>query len=369
MSSWLEYCNLKDQGIYARMRIANGNKEPYKVRYWSIGNENYGSWEIGAKTSEEWSSLATEAAKMMKHVDPQTELSAAALDDLSWNMALLKRCGPFLDWISIHGYWDPIHQTNALAPYDTCMTYTNTIGDSVKRVRGLLTAMGLEQKIRIAFDEWNLRGWYHPNVHTIRQGVKEEDYLTPRDDNDRNDSYTMADAVFSACFLNMCSRNCDIVGMAAFAPIVNTRGCIFTYKDGIVKRSTYYVFELYVNHLGDVVLDAWDEEAPCGMFRNSSGREEEVFLLDVVVTAFSDTEGFAIAAVNKDPKESRELSVDLDAAGTVRILTVNGPDQDSYNDINREDVKILKTEAGDYHPGMRIMLAPHSVNVIEIGRP
>ncbi|MBQ1311457.1 MAG: alpha-N-arabinofuranosidase, partial [Blautia sp.] len=325
MSSWVEYCNLKDQGKYARLRIENGQKEPYKVRFWSIGNENYGSWEIGAKTKEEWSCLTTEAAKMMKHVDPETELTAAALDDLDWNVALLKKCGPFLDWISIHGYWDAIHQTNALASYGTCMTYTNTIGDSVRKVRGLLAAMGLEEKIRIAFDEWNLRGWYHPNVHTVKQGTSPEEYLKPRDDNDINSSYTMADAVFAACFLNMCNRNCDIVGMAAFAPVVNTRGCIFTYEKGIVLRSTYHVFDLYVNHLGDQVLYSFVEGMPSGKFMDTLGKETEVPLLDVVVTAFTDQAGMAVAAVNKDPEHEQELFLSLECEGTVKMLTVNGP--------------------------------------------
>ena len=50
----------------------------------------------------------------------------------------------------------------------------------------------------------------------------------------------MADAVFSACFLNACNRHCDVVKMANFAPTVNTRGCIFTYDEGIVLRSTYH---------------------------------------------------------------------------------------------------------------------------------
>ena len=48
MSDWVEYCNLEKEGKYARWRIANGFPRPHKVKYWSIGNENYGSWEIGA---------------------------------------------------------------------------------------------------------------------------------------------------------------------------------------------------------------------------------------------------------------------------------------------------------------------------------
>lgn len=144
--------------------------------------------------------------------------------------------------------------------------------------------MRLEKKIKIAFDEWNLRGWYHPNVHTVRQGVTKEEYLYPRDKNDDNTKYTMADAVFTACFLNELNRNCDIVGMANFAPVVNTRGCIFTYPEGIVLRSIYHVFDLYVNYLGDVVLDSWQEDVPVLHVTDKKGGERAVNALDVVVT-------------------------------------------------------------------------------------
>ena len=57
------------------------------------------------------------------------------------------------------------------------MAYTNQIPEIVHKVRGLLCAMGLDKKIKIAFDEWNLRGWHHPNAHTIYQGRTKEEYL------------------------------------------------------------------------------------------------------------------------------------------------------------------------------------------------
>mgnify|MGYP002735015081 CR=1 FL=1 len=49
MSDWVEYCNLETEGKFAKWRIANGYKSPHAVKYWSIGNENYGHWEIGAR--------------------------------------------------------------------------------------------------------------------------------------------------------------------------------------------------------------------------------------------------------------------------------------------------------------------------------
>lgn len=87
--------------------------------------------------------------------------------------------------------------------------------------------MKLEKKIKIAFDEWNLRSWHHPKSLSIEQGIHKDEYLTPRDKNDDNSQYTMADAVFTACFLSAMNRNCDIVGMANFAPDSSIPGAVF----------------------------------------------------------------------------------------------------------------------------------------------
>ena len=80
------------------------------------------------------------------------------------------------------------------------MAFTSHTADSIEKVEGLLKAMGLEGKIKIAFDEWNLRSWHHPNTFGLPMGVTPEEYLYPRDENDRNETYNVADAVFGACF-------------------------------------------------------------------------------------------------------------------------------------------------------------------------
>lgn len=368
MSDWVEYCNLEREGQYAKWRIENGYSEPYNVKYWSIGNENYGFWEIGAKSAEEWGRLVAESAKMMKHVDPTVELSAAALADINWNINLLKHCGPFLDWISIHQYWDMMPEQNNPATYEQCMAFTDQIDRSVQEVRGILTAMRLEHKIKIAFDEWNLRSWHHPNVHTIEQGRKKEDYLTPRDKNDDNSTYTMADAVFTACFLNAMNRNCDIVGMANFAPVLNTRGCIYSDGSGIVLRSTYHVFDLYVNYMGDIVIDTWEEnEIPKMEVLHKNGMSVNVNVLDIIATRWSDREGIAVAIVNKHRTEKQYIELDIgDREGQAVLVTLNGPSEDSYNDVNNQQVGITKHNLGQAKNKLLLEISPHSVNVLQI---
>ena len=373
MSDWVEYCNLRDMGRWAKERIANGFPEPHYVRYWSIGNENWGGHEIGAKEAGEWGRLVRESAKMMLRVDPTIELSAASIPDLDWNLNLLRAAGQYLDWVSIHGYWG--NTENGLIPdgYDTVILHTGEdISGSIDRVRAYLTALGLKKQIRIAYDEWNLRGWYHPNLMDTenRDGRRGEDetfyrekVLGERDKNDINSIYTMADAVFSASFLNTCLRNCDIVGMACFSPVVNTRGAIFTHPGGIVLRPQFFVFELYANLLKDVVMDVWEEDVP-----TITGRvwddDKTVKTVDIVVT--TDGKEYAVAAVNKDSGKAQAVSLRFleTAPREMRIHTMNGPTPDAYNDVDRTEVGIT---AGQWEPFTgEFTLPPHSVNVIEL---
>ena len=373
MSDWVEYCNLRNMGKFAKHRIANGFKEPHRVRYWSIGNENWGGHEIGAKNAEEWGELVREAAKMMTRVDPSIELSAASIPDLDWNLNLLRTAGQYLDLISIHGYWG--NTENGLIPdgYDTVMLHTGEdISGSIGRVRAYLTALGLEKRVKIAYDEWNLRGWWHPNLMETwerkKLRVEDEDFykervIGERHKNDINSVYTMADAVFSASFLNTCLRNCDIVSMACFSPVVNTRGAIFTHKDGIVLRPQYFVFELYANLLKETVLDLWKEDVP-----TIHGRvwddDKTVDTVDIAVT-YGDG-AYAAAAVNKDPENAREVSLRFieDPPREMRIHTLNGPSPDAYNDVDSTQVGVTVSEWLPFDG--TVALPPHSVSVIEL---
>ncbi len=373
MSDWVEYCNLESMGRFARQRIANGSKKPYDVKYWSIGNENWGEHEIGSWSAEEWGKLVRESAKMMLRVDPTLELSAAALEDLDWNLNLLRTAGRYLDWISIHGYWDGSPDGYRHADYDTVMLRTGeAISGKISFVRAILTSLGLEKRVKIAFDEWNLRCWYHPNVIDIwnREDKRHEDrefyeksVIAARDRNDANATYTMADAVFSAAFLNTCLRNCDIVGMACFSPIVNTRGAVYTHADGIVLRPQYFVFELYANLLKGTVLQQWQQDVPT-LSGEDAGKPVTVDAVDLVVT-YADG-AYAVAAVNKDPQapQTVELAMPDDTVTELRVHTVNGPSPDSYNDIEKTEVGIT---VSDWMPfDGSVTLAPHSVNVIEL---
>lgn len=359
MSDWLEYTNL-NIGKYARWRKENGHAEPYGVRYFSIGNENYGSWEIGAKEAHEWARLVAESAKMLKRVDPSVQLSAAALSDPEWTMEILRCAGKYLDWVSIHQYWDAIHATNDHATYEQAMAYTADLDASLRRTEGLLAATGFEDRIRIAFDEWNLQGWYHPGIHGDVPETDEEKWLRPRDKNDDNSQYTLTDAVFTGCVLNMFLRHAKSVRMANFAPTVNTRGMIYTYEDGIILRSTYHVFDLYVNRMGEKIIDSWSPDGLTMVCTDKQGDRKSVPVLDSVATLRADGR-IAVSLINKSESECVQINLP-GFSGIGTLCTVTGESILSYNDVGHpDDVKITEKSVDVSKP---VTLAPHSVSVL-----
>ncbi len=352
MSDWVEYCN-QTKGRWAKLRAENGHPEPFNVRYWSVGNENWGAHEIGAKTPQEWGLFVRETVKMMRRVDPSIVLTAAALDD-NWNRNLLQHAGESLNMISIHGYWDYLWGNDNPSDYAACVVKSSKPEGSIATVERLLDSTGFKGRITIAFDEWNLRGWHHPGV-TTGFGPAE---IKARDRNDINATYTMADALFSACFLNSCLRHADTVRMANIAPLVNTRGPLYVHPKGIVKRATFHVLRLYANLLGPQVAKAAVTSDPFA----------GVPALDAVATCDTTGNAWRIVLVNRCATESLNCTVKLGDKlldGEYRATILAGDSPDAFNDVDRPNRVVPQTATLKLRDGVG-QLPPHSLVVLEI---
>lgn len=360
MSDWVEYCNLRDMGKYARMRINNGHTEPYNVKYWSIGNENYGSWELGAKTVDEWGYFVRESAKLMFNVDISVKLFAAALPDTSWTIPLLQRAGQYLDYISIHGYWDRLQHVNNPSDYLTCMRFSVMPESRIQNTISILKQTGYDKKIKIAFDEWNLRSWHHPG-HGSRF---EKQDIEARDLNDDNSTYTMADALFSASFLNSCLRNSDYVSMACMAPVVNTRGPLFVYPGGIVKRTTFHVMSMYSNLLLPNILPVQINSDILSV--PSANRQIAIPAVDAIVTCSDDKKTLSIAVVNKNPEKPVEINLGLgNVSGKIEAVILSGDSTEAYNDIDNPD-RVIPERKQMIMKNSHVMLPAHSLAIFKI---
>ena len=359
MSDWVEYCNLKDQGRYARMRMANGSAAPHNVRYWSIGNENYLGGEIGAKTVEEWAPLVCESAKMMRAVDSRLKILAAATVNGNWTPPLLKVSGKYLDYISIHGYWDALWQRGTHpSDYLHCMAFCEAPEQQIRQAVELLEQNGFSDRIKIAFDEWNLRGWHHPGFPG--GGADQVDKIRERDESDLNETYTMADAVFSASFLNACLRQAKYVHMACMAPAVNVRGPLFAYPKGVVKRTTFHVLKMYSDLLEANVVTADVTSVPLKI------ETKTVQTLDAVATCSADHKRVALALINRHPDLPGRWKLNLRGftPRNAKMTILSGESANAYNDVARPN-RVVPHDSRVDPQSSTVEVPSHSVVVLQ----
>jgi alpha-N-arabinofuranosidase len=367
LSDWLEYCNLTGGSRWARLRAEHGHPDPFDVRLWSVGNENYGFWEVGETDPASFARYAREAARMLRRVDDRVILAAPAMVDfewdtdlvVDWNLELLRTAGEQLDLVAIHGY----AVLKDGAGYLEALAHIGFAQSRLHRMQQALGLLGLEKKVKIAFDEWNPRAWNFPGF----DGRTRPD-LTQWDRNDDNSSYTMADAILHASFLNTCLTNCDSVAMTNLSPLVNARGPIFTHETGVVLRPTYHVCELYSAQLAAEVLDSFaripDFEAQV------AGETITLPHGDFVVTADRDAGSLALSLVNLHPAEPLRCRVWVPGrmlVGEGRLSTLTGAHPDSFNDVTHPDDVAVSTTAIEVAADNCVLtLPPHSVSTLQL---
>ena len=365
MRNWVEYCNGKN-GKYAQMRWDNGSSRPLNVKLWSIGNENWGPHEIGYKPIGQWSPLVLEAAKAMKSADPRIQLTAAALPNREWTLPLLKAAGQYLDYISIHSYWLPLWNHHEMPDYRTCIMQSEGPEKTISDFVGVLEESGYRGKIRIAYDEWNLRGWHHEGFprKTVQNYADPEviRLIAARGKNDIASQYTMADALFSASFFNACLRHAEDVGMANIAPLVNTRGPLYVHPKGIVKRTHFHTMAMYANEL----------EARVGKLNLESGSlkqgEQGIPVMDAIATVNEAGRKWSIALVNRHPDQAVACTVtmkDTPLAGAYEALVLAGDSPEAYNDIAHPERVVPVRTRLPFTKGV-VSLPPHSLTLFKV---
>jgi alpha-N-arabinofuranosidase len=365
MRDWVEYCN-GATGRFAELRAAGGHAKPLNVKYWSIGNENWGAHEIGARTPAEWGPLVRKSADLMRAADPNLTLLAAATPERNWTLPLLNAAGKQLDYVCIHEYWLGLWAKNATPDYLSCVMLSGGPEQTIRRTIDVLKEAGVHGRVKIAFDEWNLRGWHHPGFPR-KQIVQDDDraarkLIAARDANAIASQYTMADALFSASFLNACLRHADDVGMANIAPLVNTRGPIYAHPKGIVKRTTFHTLAMYANLLEDRVGKVGVE---CGKLMQG-GRSVPLF--DALATVDESGKRWSIVLLNRDPAMSANCTIkmkDVLLDGQFEATVLSGDSPDAFNDIEHPSRVAPQNMRLEIRNGV-VSLPPHSLSIVRV---
>jgi alpha-L-arabinofuranosidase len=351
---WLEYCNGTKDTALVKLRQRHGYERPHNVRYWGIGNEVDGPWQIGMKTPDEYARAFTEYAKVMKWTDPSIKLVASAVSvwDRHWverTQLLVEQAGRLIDYLALHWYvGNNTERGFADDDYASYMAISEQMEDRLSGYEGLLRALqvanAMAELIPIAVDEWNV--WY-------RTGNEEK----------LEEVYNLEDALAVAMHFNAFFRHARTVKMANLAQIVNVIAPIVTRADGLLLQTTFFPFEVIRRTAGSVALDVhWSGDT------FSSVRSPALRTLDVSATLDAKAKRLALFVVNRSPDEEMTAEIRLDAgrfAGPVAVEVINGPDVKSVNSFEHPDVVGVR-DATLRASGTRFETSfePHSVTAL-----
>jgi alpha-L-arabinofuranosidase len=340
-AQWVEYCNGGIDTPMGARRAANGHPEPYNVRYWEIGNEVWGQWQVGACSADRFAERCISFAKVMKAADPSLLLLACGHTDQQWNETVLDIAGEHFDYLTLHlyhgyGRFGMNRETPAEERYKAMAAFSEWTRHDIRQTVERIRSNEKHRRVKLAITEYNTM--YYPN--TMRKGLPDE--------------HTLGAAVANAANLNEMLRCSDMVHIGSFSDLVNgwLGGCIRVgdyYADqyrgkatgwsgrplSVYGTPTYEIMKLYANREMRRMLPA---ETACGSFSVRANKPTPIELdtlpdLDVAACANEDGSVVTVFIVNRSLQEVKaELQLHaFQASGETLLHEITG---NSPHDIN-----------------------------------
>jgi alpha-N-arabinofuranosidase len=372
----VEYCNHPSGTQLSDLRRSHGWEEPHAVKFWCLGNEMDGPWQMGSKTATEYGRVATEAAKLMRLTDPTIELAAVGSSGRNmptfgnWEREVLEHTFDHVEFISLHTYLnDYARDTPAfLASSDLMDGFIDevvAIADSVAEARGS------RKRIMLSFDEWNV--WYR-----TRRGAARTLPGWPVAPPILEEIYTMKDALaFGGACISLLNH-ADRVRAACLAQLVNAIAPIMTETGGPAWRQTiFFPFADFSNlGRGNVLACAVDCATYAATYCDPRGSTDLQFPLPEVpflkaAAVHDDVAGtLTLFLLNRNLEDAMTVDVaDEGFAGLAigRAATLRHDDLEAANTRDAPE-RVARRPLSDVSMagGIRIALPPASWNVVQL---
>lgn len=344
---FVEYCNGGISTPFGSMRAANGQKEPYNIQYWEVGNEQYGDWETGHTTADKYALRYNEYYDKIKSVDNSIIVMPNG-DTWSsdWNKKMLSINGKKTDLLSVH--WgiglgfnssitgDSLHRSVMRDAYFGDYWFDYFISD--------LRHSGLEDKVTIGKTE---------NVFTYGSFTTYKDIRTA----------SMQHGLWSALNLNLLIKNCDYMRLqnaTVFAGLIRSGEHPVTGERVVYGGASYYVHTLYRNTMRKFMLPL-EVESPTFDFNIFKSYK----WLDAV--ASFDDDSVTIAVVNAHATDN--YTVDLlfpFETYNANVYSITSDELMSYNSPEFPEKISIKKEKKAI--GANYTFPAHSVTVFVFPR-
>ena len=356
LSDWVQYTNFSGKSPMSDLRNENGRKEPWKVKYWGVGNE---AWGCGGNMTADY--YANEYRKYATFVSDWTNsgglmriASGASSDDYNWTETLMKNVpSSLLEGVALHHYsvvdWsnkgDGVNYTEE--QYFISMTEALKMEELVTKHSAIMDKYDPNNKVALVVDEWG--GWYEVEKGTNPGFLYQQN--------------TMRDAMIAGSTLNIFNNHSARVKMANLAQTVNVlQAVILTEGEKMLLTPTYHVMKMYTVH-HDAQLLPLSFESPVYNYNNKS-------LPAISASASKDKNGLThISLVNIDSKKENIIEIDIKSMGIEKIVgTILASDklQDYNSFVNTTKIQPKEFKGFKLKKGiLEVIIPPFSVVVLE----
>ncbi|MFB4328875.1 alpha-N-arabinofuranosidase [Paenibacillus sp. CR_12] len=359
MSEWVEYMTFDGVSPMAAWRQENGREKPWNVKYFGVGNENWGCG--GNMRPEYYADLYRRYQTYVRNYGENKIYKIACgpnVDDYRWMETVMREAHPYMDAISLHYYTVPGEFWTGKGPatgfseqeWFTTMKKALHMDELITRHSAIMDQYDPNKRIGLIVDEWGT--WFDVEPGTNPGFLYQQN--------------TIRDALVAGLTLNIFHEHNDRVVMANIAQIVNVlQSVILTEGEKMILTPTYHVFDMYKVHQ--------DAER---LATHHSGADYEMNgekIPQVSVTASRDEAGkIHVSLCNVSHAEQSDVKIQLRGlSGAVKQIVGRQLAADSLDAHNTfESPEVLKPAAftafeqeGDV---LRAKLAPMSVTVLEI---
>lgn len=363
----VEYCNIEKGTRWSDLRRKNGIVDPYRAKFWCLGNEMDGPWQIGHITAGEYGMKAADAARQMRYVDPSLKLVACGSSGpfmptyLEWDREVLERCYEYVDALSLHRYFGntPDETGGDSAKYLALnLTMDRQIEETLAvcdMVRGHKRS---PKQLWLSFDEWNV--WYRERTGDAVNGHgQQKPHLL-------EEVYNLEDALLVGGLINTLLRHANRVKIACLAQLVNVIAPIMTNANGLYRQTIFYPYSWGLHFARGSVLDIL-VDAPSTYEVTGMG---PVPHLDVVGTIDSAGGTAALFVLNRDLHNPRRAELSWEGGGPGKLQTamvLTGDDLKAVNGFDApERVKPAQAAKPSTTAGsMTLEVPPRSYSVFQ----
>src|SRR5215467_839883 len=331
----VEYCNHAGGTYWSDLRKSHGWPQPHSVKFWCLGNEMDGPWQMEHKTASEYGRVAAEAAKMMRWVDPTLVLAACGSTARNmptfgrWDQEVLEHTFELIDFVSLHTYLN-----NYAADTAAFLASSDVLDCFIDEVVAIADAVAARRRSRkrllLTLDEWNV--WYRTRRKRADR-VKEGWPIAP---GILEEIYNMEDALaFGGACISLLNH-ADRVKAACLAQLVNVIAPIMTETGGPAWRQTiFYPFaQMSRFGRGRVLRAKVDCETYAAAYYDPRGNQDLRFPLDSVpylklAAVAGDTGWVTLFALNRHLSEEMPLQVsvrDMHGGAVEEAVTLYDPD-------------------------------------------